>query len=398
MSYDMIDRFLRNNLGDDDYAEYSAALDALASPPAAQPEPSCEDAKLAETIMSDCGHSTNNTRLLERITNRLACLRPLAAQPAKPVKLDDIEQYRMQMAGISTAAIGYWKEGDGIHPDYDTVPLRDVAKLYAKYDALFKEKNTQPASEPVAPGVERIWACKIGGLASHLPHGADAPMRQAVQDAFAQLTGQDAEFCFSGWGGELTEPERAVVENRLPSAEYEAEWLGKNTPQQAEPVECQYGNGGYACCEGGPCKADEQNNAEAQQEPTVPTFNGPASRKLADLQAHGWQVNGYHIQRQDGDTWKHGAITAGGMVLWWHGKQDAASPDKCPTCGSDCNEIDELAKAELEQQLAKFVRVGTLYSESGPIDESGWRFTLGGQQCTGFAVEWAVFIVVKGST
>lgn len=34
MSYDMIDRFLRNNLGDDDYAEYSAALDALcASPP-----------------------------------------------------------------------------------------------------------------------------------------------------------------------------------------------------------------------------------------------------------------------------------------------------------------------------------------------------------------------------
>jgi hypothetical protein len=35
-----------------------------------------------------------------------------------------------------------------------------------------------------------------------------------------------------------------------------------------EPVECQYGNGGYACCEGGPCKADEQNNA-AQPAPTV---------------------------------------------------------------------------------------------------------------------------------
>ena len=28
MSYDMIDRYLRNNLHDDDYAEYSAALDA----------------------------------------------------------------------------------------------------------------------------------------------------------------------------------------------------------------------------------------------------------------------------------------------------------------------------------------------------------------------------------
>lgn len=53
-------------------------------------------------------------------------------------KLDDIEQYRMQMAGISTAAMGYWKTGDSIHSDYDTLPLRDVANLYAKYDALFK--------------------------------------------------------------------------------------------------------------------------------------------------------------------------------------------------------------------------------------------------------------------
>jgi len=33
MSYDMIDRFLRNNLGDDDYAEYSAALDSLCEAP-----------------------------------------------------------------------------------------------------------------------------------------------------------------------------------------------------------------------------------------------------------------------------------------------------------------------------------------------------------------------------
>jgi len=35
MSYDMIDRFLRNNLNDDDdYVEYSAALDELCTPPA----------------------------------------------------------------------------------------------------------------------------------------------------------------------------------------------------------------------------------------------------------------------------------------------------------------------------------------------------------------------------
>lgn len=74
----------------------------------------------------------------------LAALSASAEQ--QPVELQDIEQYRLQMAAISTAAIGYWKEGDGIHPDYDTVALRDVAKLYAKYDELFKAQASQPAA------------------------------------------------------------------------------------------------------------------------------------------------------------------------------------------------------------------------------------------------------------
>jgi hypothetical protein len=55
-------------------------------------------------------------------------------------------------------------------------------------------------------------------------------------------------------------------------------WLeiahGIATPPAApvQPVECQYGNGGYACCEGGPCKADEQNNAAPVQESTAERF------------------------------------------------------------------------------------------------------------------------------
>jgi hypothetical protein len=64
--------------------------------------------------------------------------------PKDQAKLEDIEQYRMQMAGISTAAIGYWKEGDSIDPDYDTTALRDVAKLYARYAALY---TTPPAAQ-----------------------------------------------------------------------------------------------------------------------------------------------------------------------------------------------------------------------------------------------------------
>ena len=53
------------------------------------------------------------------------------------------EIIRLQMAGISTAAIGYWKEGEGIHPDYDTIALHDVAKLYEKYDRLYQQQNVK---------------------------------------------------------------------------------------------------------------------------------------------------------------------------------------------------------------------------------------------------------------
>jgi hypothetical protein len=81
-------------------------------------------------------------KILESVEKFAALIR------ADSPELQDIEQYRMQMAGICTAAIGYWKEGDGIHPDYDTLALQDVAKLYAKYDALYKAH-----SEPVAHSV-----------------------------------------------------------------------------------------------------------------------------------------------------------------------------------------------------------------------------------------------------
>jgi len=58
----------------------------------------------------------------------------------------------------------------------------------------------------------KIWECKIGfALRDKLPSGADAPLRQAVQKAFRDLVGKDAEFCFSGWGGELTETEKDVL-------------------------------------------------------------------------------------------------------------------------------------------------------------------------------------------
>jgi hypothetical protein len=62
-----------------------------------------------------------------------------------------------------------------------------------------------------------IWYCKIGEVPrGKLPHTADAPMRDAVSKCFKELTGEYPGFIFSGWGAELTEGERAVVENRMP--------------------------------------------------------------------------------------------------------------------------------------------------------------------------------------
>lgn len=62
---------------------------------------------------------------------------PLYTHPpaAEVQELERSERYQIQMAAISTASLGYWKEGDAISPEYDTVALRDVAKLYGRYEA-----------------------------------------------------------------------------------------------------------------------------------------------------------------------------------------------------------------------------------------------------------------------
>ncbi len=59
---------------------------------------------------------------------------------------------------------------------------------------------------------KRIWSCKIGEeFPEELPPGSDGPMREAVQRAYREITGVDAEFIFSGWNGALDEVERRVV-------------------------------------------------------------------------------------------------------------------------------------------------------------------------------------------
>jgi len=93
----------------------------------------------------DCGYwKAEDQDHYKQTSESIAALRELLEQPMQEPALQEIEQYRMQMAGISTAALGYWKEDDGIHPDYDTSALRDVAKLYAKYAATYTTPPAQP--------------------------------------------------------------------------------------------------------------------------------------------------------------------------------------------------------------------------------------------------------------
>lgn len=75
---------------------------------------------------------------------------------------------------------------------------------------------THTGSDAASIAGERIWRCKIGGRCDDFPVGADAPMRDAIADAFKEVTGREPEFIFSGWAATLTEGERAVVENRMP--------------------------------------------------------------------------------------------------------------------------------------------------------------------------------------
>jgi hypothetical protein len=142
--------------GGNDDADFGLPTDHCtdcARPQAAQPAPVQETKKsIVEALEAVAAYfydgpvrNTSVVAACEKALNDIAGKEIYESwTPKDQAKLEDIEQYRMQMAGISTAAIGYWKEGDSIHPDYDTTALRDVAKLYARYAALY---TTQPAAQ-----------------------------------------------------------------------------------------------------------------------------------------------------------------------------------------------------------------------------------------------------------
>lgn len=129
-------------------------------------------------------------------------------------------------------------------------------------------RQSAPAGQAAEPaGAERIWTCKIGGRVSGLPNGADLPMRRAIYSAFQAVTGRESEFIFSGWGGELTEGERAVIEDRLPVEQAPA-------AETAEPINVQL----LAALKA--LRLAREQNKYPSWEKGIPDFNG--AEALAD--------------------------------------------------------------------------------------------------------------------
>jgi hypothetical protein len=109
-------------------------------------------------------------------------------------------------------------------------------------------------------------------------------------------------------------------------------------------------------------------------EPVV--FDGLPKRKLEGLLAQGYQINGYCFQRIESDgSITRGAVTTGGMVLWWHPDRPPVKlsvtndEDPCPGCAPGvrcrtpaCGRLkkDDLRNHKVEPVEAKLNREAKL--------------------------------------
>lgn len=69
-------------------------------------------------------------------------------------------------------------------------------------------------TEQITDSKREAWQCKIGNVAGvEVPKGGDSPMREAVRRAFIEVTGEEPEAIFSGWGATFTPEQKAVIRN-----------------------------------------------------------------------------------------------------------------------------------------------------------------------------------------
>ena len=155
-AYDMIDRFLRNNLGsDDDYAEYSKALDSLCGAQPAQAVPaSC----------GECGKKTSDGWALYCVACMEMAGLPAQAVPvltdaeihaADPIPQNRFDQERVEFARAVEAAVRA-KMGVAVpkltDEEIDTVQAVTNASYYA---GTLKDRDHSRA-------IERLVRSKLG--------------------------------------------------------------------------------------------------------------------------------------------------------------------------------------------------------------------------------------------
>lgn len=81
--------------------------------------------------------------------------------------------------------------------------------------------------------------------------------------------------------------------------------------------------------------------------PVPPQMLDVARQKLDGLLAEGWELDGFGIRRPSGDTMRHGLVTTGGRVLWWHGPTQESAQEllECLKTLVDADAAQELEDA-----------------------------------------------------
>lgn len=120
------------------------------------------------------------------------------------------------LVGCSVARVLH-DAGRPIVPDGRSFPVHLTLEFEdgSLLDVWCTEISVENTARREERSMSKIWSCKIGEVdANKLPDGADLPMRQAIERAYLEITGEEPDFILSGWGAELDKYERNAVTPR----------------------------------------------------------------------------------------------------------------------------------------------------------------------------------------
>ncbi|TVM31217.1 hypothetical protein DQK91_19095 [Oceanidesulfovibrio marinus] len=145
-------------------------------------------------------------------------------------------------------------------------------------------------------------------------------MREAVADAYRDLTGSEPDFIFSGWGEELTEGERAAYENRTPSEEYYKEWLVR----EAAPALLGALERLYTACDTPWCKQSRDEMVHTLCDAEAERFQAEWEQVMIDA--------GAALRQADGGVMQYVWMQMDCDEHWLPAKLPQAFPPRCLVC------------------------------------------------------------------